>query len=689
MHPRERLLSPVSVAALVGGVALIPRMMGLDAGLPYVWHPEELTLINLGLRMLQTGDWNPHWFQSPSLPIYLQALNGVLSWVGEADGRPWQSIQELQTGLDDGLIYTVGDPTIWARGRRLTGILGALAAALTALAGHRLGGPLAGLFAGLFVALSPGHASCSRLITADVPTSCAIAALTLASAYVLMEGERRHYVLAGVAWGLAIACEYNAAIAGLAPLVAWVASPRRDERLWWGLALGPIAVITAALAMPFVVLDVGTALNDITREVQAQGALNQGEVMQGEVMVGAGLPHLRELLSALGTTFLPGWTLLAVVAPALVSREQARPLVLAWALPVVWLGLLSGAAVFSPRTLVAIVPAVAVVVGLAAASLVSQVAARPAVAWALGLGLLLPGGLAARDAVIAERDELDSRAELSRWILAEGGKGLVLAVPKELRWAMSELDGVNTVEVSLADGVEGWAAAGATHVIGSPKLKLARPKAEGADPAAVEAAAALFGERKALRRFGSGPFTPDIYGQSPLVAIYTLQGRRAEVAKALKEAAVPQAEPPAGKRPPTKALTAGGYTLSPANSPLATLAEGVITLRAAGAGAPTKACSADPLPLPRGPVRVVGRYALEGVTKERMAAEVSARFFGQGGKLVAEDPVRRVVSGSGTQGWTSFDVTLSPPQDAKRVRLCVELGAAHGTVQVEGLGLAP
>ena len=39
---------------------------------------------------------------------------------------------------------------------------------------------------------------------------------------------------------------------------------------------------------------------------------------------------------------------------------------------------------------------------MAAASLVSQVAARPAVAWALGLGLLLPGGLAARDAVIAE-----------------------------------------------------------------------------------------------------------------------------------------------------------------------------------------------------------------------------------------------------------------------------------------------
>jgi hypothetical protein len=86
---------------------------------------------------------------------------------------------------------------------------------------------------------------------------------------------------------------------------------------------------------------------------------------------------------------------------------------------------------------------------------------------------------------------------------------------------------------------------------------------------------------------------------------------------------------------------------------------------------------------------VVGRYALDGVSKERMAAEVSARFFGQGGKLVAEDPVKRVVSGSGTQAWTSFDVVVSPPKDAKRVRLCVELGAAKGTVQVDGLGLAP
>ncbi len=676
MDPRERLLSPLTIAAFVGVVALIPRMMGLDAGLPYCWHPDEPKLINLGLRMLQTGDWNPHWFHYPSLPIYLQAFNGVLSWVGEADGRPWQAIQELPTGLDDGLIHTIGDPALWARGRRLTAILGALAATLTALAGHRVGGPLAGLFAGLFVALSPGHAAHSRLITVDVPTSCAIAALTLASVYVLLEGERRHFVLAGVAWGLAIACKYNAAIAGLAPLVAWLASPRREERLWWGLALGPIAAITGILAMPYVVLDIGTALNDIAKEVNHYMARGHGEAT-----VGAGLPHLMALLTSLGTTFLPGWTLLAVVSPALVSRDQARPLVLAWVLPVIWLGFMSGAVVFFQRTVVPIVPAVAVVAGLAAASLVSRLAARPAAAWALGLGLLLPGGLAVREAVIAEQNEPDSRTELSQWIQAEAKEGLVLAVPKELRWSMAELDGVNTVEVSLADGVEGWKAAGATHVLGSPKLKLGSPNAE--------AAATLFGTMKPQMRFGSRAFTPDSYGANPLVALYGIQGRRAAAAAATpaEDSAEVEANPPEGKAPSAGASAPGQYTLSPANSPLATLTDGVITLSAAGADAPPKACSADPLPLPGGPLRVVGRYALDGVTKERMAAEVSARFFGQGGKLVAEDPVKRVVSGSGTQAWTSFDVVVSPPKDAKRVRLCVELGAAKGTVRVDGLGL--
>jgi 4-amino-4-deoxy-L-arabinose transferase-like glycosyltransferase len=685
MDPRERLLSPLAVAALVGVVALIPRMMGLDAGLPYCWHPDEPKLINLGLRMLQTGDWNPHWFHYPSLPIYLQAFNGVLSWVGEADGRPWQAIQDLQTGLDDGLIHTIGDPALWARGRRLTAILGALAAALTALAGHRLGGPLAGLFAGLFVALSPGHAAHSRLITVDVPTSCAIAALTLASAYVLLEGERRHYALAGVAWGLAIACKYNAAIAGLAPIVAWLASPRREERLWWGLALGPIAAITGVLAMPYVVLDIGTALNDIAKEVNHYMARGHGEAT-----VGAGLPHLLALVTSLGTTFLPGWTLLAVVSPALVIRDQARPLVLAWVLPVIWLGFMSGAVVFFQRTVVPIVPAVAIVAGLAAAALVSRLAARPAAAWAVGLGLLLPGGLAVRDAVVAEQNELDSRTELSQWIQADADKGLVLAVPKELRWSMDELEGVKTVEVSLADGVEGWKAAGATHVLGSPKLKLAFPKAEGANPAAAEAAAAIFGGMKPQIRFGSRAFTPDSYGANPLVALYVLQGKRAAAAaKPRRDKPDAEGDRPEGEAPSTEATTPGGYTLSPKNSPLATLTDGVITLHAAGADAPPKACSADPLPLPSGPLRVVGRYALDGVTKERMAAEVSARFFGQGGKLVAEDPVHRVVSGSGTQAWTSFDVTVSPPKGAKRVRLCVELGAAKGTVQVDGLGLAP
>ncbi|MCK6516331.1 glycosyltransferase family 39 protein [Myxococcota bacterium] len=683
MDRRERLSSPLAVAAVVGVVALIPRMMGLDAGLPYLWHADEPTLINLGLRMLQTGDWNPHWFQSPSLPIYLHAFNGVLSWVGEADGRPWQAIQDLQTGLDDGVLHTVNDPALWARARRLTAILGALAAALTALAGHRLGGPLAGLFAGLFVALSPGHAAHARLITADVPTSCAIAALTLASAYVLLDGERRHFVLAGMAWGLAIACNYDAAIAGLAPIVAWLASPRREERLWWGLALGPIAAITAVSAMPFVVIDIGTALNDIRQGINHDMARGLGEAA-----VGAGLPHLLALLTSLGTTFLPGWTVLAVVSPALVSRGQTRPLVLAWALPVVWLGFMSGAVVFSPRSVVPIVPAVAVVAGLAAADLVSRLAARPAAAWALGLGLLLPGGLAVWEAVVAEQTELDSRTELSRWIQAEAEEGLVLAVPKELGWSMDELDGVKIVEVSLADGVEGWKAAGATHVLGSPKLKLAFPKAEGANPAAAEDAAVVFGKMKPQRRFGSRAFTPDSDGANPHVALYLLQGKRAAAATPPRQdEADAKADRPKAETPPAEALTPGSYTLSPKNSPLATLTDGVITLRAAGADAPPKACSADPLPLPKGPLRVVGRYALDGVTKERMAAEVSARFFGQGGKLVGEDPIHRVVSGSGTQAWTSFDVTVSPPKDAKRVRLCVELGAAKGTVQVDGLGL--
>ena len=55
--------------ALVMLLALGLRFVGLSQSLPYIDNPDEPTMVNGAIKMLQSGDFNPHYFRWPSLPI--------------------------------------------------------------------------------------------------------------------------------------------------------------------------------------------------------------------------------------------------------------------------------------------------------------------------------------------------------------------------------------------------------------------------------------------------------------------------------------------------------------------------------------------------------------------------------------------------------------------------------------------
>src|SRR5262245_54348850 len=63
--------------AAIALLAFAVRVWTIRGGLPYVDHPDEPNPIDYVVRMLRTGDPNPHAFQKPSLYIYL--LLAVLS----------------------------------------------------------------------------------------------------------------------------------------------------------------------------------------------------------------------------------------------------------------------------------------------------------------------------------------------------------------------------------------------------------------------------------------------------------------------------------------------------------------------------------------------------------------------------------------------------------------------------------
>lgn len=156
----------LAIAAIAIGAFAI-RAWTVRLGLPYVSHPDEPNPINYVVAMLRSGDPNPHFFQKPSLYVYL--LLAVLT----AHYR-WGLAHGLYAAIDQMTITThlyTTIPGFFFWGRMLTVSIATVTVLSVFMLGRRVWGRGAGLIAALFVALSPFHMRHSQYVTTDVATA--------------------------------------------------------------------------------------------------------------------------------------------------------------------------------------------------------------------------------------------------------------------------------------------------------------------------------------------------------------------------------------------------------------------------------------------------------------------------------------------------------------------------------------
>jgi hypothetical protein len=211
-------------AILVGAAAL--RAVGIQYGLPYdnLLNPDEHNFVIRAWRMAHGGGLDPHFFDYPTLLMYV-----------EAPFQAWQDEPSLLTARIVVLVLGLGSiAATWWLARRAYGsaICGAVAAAI--------------------VAVCTVHVAYSRESVADVPLMLGIAvALGL-----IVTGRIE---LAGVAAGLATGFKYPGVFLA-APLVV------AGWGQWRRVAVGLVLMVAAfAASSPFVLLDIGTAWDDISR----------------------------------------------------------------------------------------------------------------------------------------------------------------------------------------------------------------------------------------------------------------------------------------------------------------------------------------------------------------------------------------------------------------------------------------
>lgn len=366
---------PAVALGLILAGALGLRMLWSYNGLPYLHHWDEPRIANKALRMLQTGDFNPHFFNYGSLLIYLNVGVDVLHYLhlaGKPEGHPdaLDSLADLQVGGPGGWDWQVSHPTFYLWNRWLTSAFGAGCVLVSYLLARALGGRRAALLAAFAVATVPFHVEQSARVTTDVPSSFFALTAAWLSVEFLRRSAPRLLVAALACVGAAASVKYNAAVTLAVPVAALAYSRARNHPayrwwLWPSLALVPVVFL---MGTPYALLDLPAFLQDAGFEVHHYMVRGHGAFS-----VEPGLPHLRFQLAEMTRNWGWGVCLLAIVGVLTVAD---RPLgAIAFTLPVLQLWMTSRTTVSFHRNLVLVYPFLAVAFGLGAVWVVDRLVA--------------------------------------------------------------------------------------------------------------------------------------------------------------------------------------------------------------------------------------------------------------------------------------------------------------------------
>lgn len=385
-------LRPALPLAGIAALAAALRFYALTFGLPYLHaRPDETTAVGHAAAIL-AGDLNPHFFNWPSLTLYVFAA-------------------ALGAAKAAGVTLTAPAEILIARG--VVAIAGTLTVLATAAVGRSLAGRSAGLIAAFLLSIAPLHVRESHFAMTDVLTTLLVTtSLALAMAAVDRRSTRL-FAAAGAAGGLATSAKYSAgaivAVAAAAPGL--------------GAAIGFLACWAGAFvaATPFAILDFPAFATDVAYE---RAHLGSGHT----VLLARGWSY--HLQTTLPHGLRAGIAIAAAAGLAIaVWKYRKRTLVPAVYAVAFYLSIGAGRTVFF-RYALPIVPVACVFAAVAVETVAAAIAARartapPAVAWLLAIALATPSLIQSvrLDRLLARRD---SRLLAADWLTSQLQPGTTL-----------------------------------------------------------------------------------------------------------------------------------------------------------------------------------------------------------------------------------------------------------------------
>ncbi|HEX2130050.1 MAG TPA: glycosyltransferase family 39 protein [Actinophytocola sp.] len=319
------------VLAVVVALSCLFRVAGLAADLPFMHHPDEPTNLRVVDSMVANGDPNPHFFNYPSLFLYLNAavhLDGpLLGWLPGLGERAPVTARTgsgaFLTGV--GFAPTTGSVLVH---RLLTVVFGVGLVVVGWVAARRISSGIAPpALTACLLAFSPTLVTHSRFVTPDMLAALLVGVGVLCALWVFRRGTWTAYVCAGAAIGLAAGAKYTAVLVAVAVVVASVLTKRRQVLLRLPVA-GVVAGVFFLLSTPYALLDSKEFLADLEFERQHYATGHDG--MEGDTVS----YYVDLLVSREGV--LVAAALAGLLTVALVLRDRWPVAVILLAFPVVY-----------------------------------------------------------------------------------------------------------------------------------------------------------------------------------------------------------------------------------------------------------------------------------------------------------------------------------------------------------------
>jgi 4-amino-4-deoxy-L-arabinose transferase-like glycosyltransferase len=495
--------------AMILALAAMLRFVGIGSGIPFNIGVDEPEIMDRAIRMMRTGDFNPHFFDYPGLYFYVQLGVACLRFIVGATAGHWTSLDQVDAA----------DFYLW--GRAVTALLGTLTVFLVYHIGMRWGTRYAALAAGL-MAVMPLHVRESHYVLTDVPLTFFV---TLGLLLTLRAAERERaidFAWAGAAAGLAAATKYPGALSLLVPLIAvWLTLGAKPSRLAASLAVLAGAAAAFLLAAPYTILDLPAFLNGYAHLA--------GYYSPKPLAEPAAITYFKHLTRSMAW---PAFVLLLIGIGLGAVRSIRGPGRVRWTVtlvfPLVYFYFLSGQTLVFGRYLLPLLPAVCL---LAAAGCVSGVSllrrfdiprtARTAIIAAITIAAVLPP--AWQSLVFMRTLTRTSTVELAHaWMLDNIPKGSSIVIETQALLTGNAFKSRNVPQLvqdyrapqEYADYVE----AGVEYIVASSQKYGDALQMPHKQPALYAAYMRLFEQSREVARF-----TPDAEHPGPELRIYKLK----------------------------------------------------------------------------------------------------------------------------------------------------------------------